>query len=245
MPGDWIKIEKCTPRKTEVMAIAGSMGIPMDQAFGMCFRFWAWCDDNLATGNAPNVTEALLDDLIGRAGFSNALIKSGWLRVRNGSLEVPNFDRHLSQSAKNRGLTAQRAAKCKAKKSNDASVTLPLPELELEKSLASSTRNTGDPCTVEEAWVYAQSIGLGVTREGVELWHAKKSDAGWVMHRQNGVVQPIGNWQANLRGSVAWIREDLAKAQAAELRTKPFSGGKPPSTPPPPVNPNKWKIETP
>lgn len=143
MAGDWIKIEKCTPRKTEVMSIAGDLGIHMDHAFGMCFRFWAWCDDCLSTGNAPNVTEPLLDELIGRPGFSKALIKVGWLRVRNGSLEVPNFDRHLSQTAKNRALTAQRVAAHKAGKGNAPGVTSALPRE--EKSRDKGEREGADP----------------------------------------------------------------------------------------------------
>ena len=111
MAGDWIKVEKSTPRKPEVMAIADELGIHIDHAFGLCFRFWCWCDDQMTDGHAQSVTNVTLDSSFGHAGFATALVKVGWLRVRNGSLEVPNFDRHLSESAKNRALSGMRKAK--------------------------------------------------------------------------------------------------------------------------------------
>jgi hypothetical protein len=114
MAGDWIKVEKSTPRKPEVMAIADDLGIHIDHAFGLCFRFWCWCDDQMTDGHALSVTNVTLDSSFGHAGFATALVKVGWLRVRNGSLEVPNFDRHLSESAKNRALSGMRKAKQRA-----------------------------------------------------------------------------------------------------------------------------------
>jgi hypothetical protein len=111
MAGDWIKVEKATARKPEVMAIADSLGVHIDHAFGLCVRFWSWCDDQMADGHANSVTNVTLDSAFGHDGFASALIKVGWLRVRNGSLEVPNFDRHLSESAKNRALSRSRKQK--------------------------------------------------------------------------------------------------------------------------------------
>ena len=111
MAGDWIKVEKCTARKPEVLRVADILGIHPDHAFALCVRFWFWCDDNLTTGHAPSVTNVTLDSVFGHAGLVNALIEVGWLRVREGSLEVPNFDRHLSESAKNRALSGERKRK--------------------------------------------------------------------------------------------------------------------------------------
>lgn len=108
MAGDWIKIEKATARKREVLMIAGELGIHPDHSFGLCFRFWSWCDDNLSTGHALGVTNVLLDQLLGHDGFSLALINAGWLEENDGSLQVPNFDRHVSQSAKDRALANER-----------------------------------------------------------------------------------------------------------------------------------------
>ncbi len=123
MAGDWIKVEKVTARKPEILRIAAELKIHPDQAFGLCFRFWVWCDDNLEVGNANGVTESMLDALLERDGIATALLNVGWLRVRNGSLEVPNFDRHLSENAKKRGLSQARTAKSRSRNRNAISVT--------------------------------------------------------------------------------------------------------------------------
>ena len=140
MAGDWIKIEKATVRKREVLMIAGELGVHPDHAFGLCFRFWSWCDDNLSTGHALGVTNVLLDQLLGHDGFSTALVNAGWLRDREGSLEVPHFDRHLSQSSKNRALANDRKkvqrdkVTTKSQKGHAATVTKARPEKRREEN---------------------------------------------------------------------------------------------------------------
>ena len=130
---DWLKVEKSTPRKPEVLRLAMELNIHPDHAFGICFRFWSWCDDNLKDGNAIGVTDVMLNALLERDGIATALINVGWLRVRNGSLEVPNYDRHLSENAKKRGLSQQRTAKSRSRSCNGASVTNALPEKRREE----------------------------------------------------------------------------------------------------------------
>lgn len=131
MATDWIKIEKTTPRKSEVLRIATILGIHPDHAFGLCFRFWTWCDDNMLTANAGGVSLALVDSLVDRNGFCDAMVKVGWLKPTGETFEVTKFERHLSKSAKSRGLTAKRVAKHE-RKTNDQTVSEPLTELELE-----------------------------------------------------------------------------------------------------------------
>lgn len=99
------------------------MALPPDHAFGLCFRFWCWCDDQLQDANARGVSPELVDALVERQGFAAALLEVGWLQARNGSLVIPNFDRHLSQSAKSRALTASRVAKHTRKTTNGRSVS--------------------------------------------------------------------------------------------------------------------------
>jgi hypothetical protein len=121
--GDWIKVEKATARKPEVLRVAAMLSIHPDHAFGLCFRFWCWCDDQLQDANARGVSPELVDSLVDREGFASALLEVGWLQARNGSLVIPNFDRHLSQSAKSRALTASRVAKHSRKTTNGRSVS--------------------------------------------------------------------------------------------------------------------------
>lgn len=123
MAGDWIKVEKATPRKLEMLAISAKLGIHVDHAFGLCFRFWAWCDDNFSNSDAPSVTKALVSAFVERLDFVDALVSVGWFIDKGDSVEISNFDRHLSQTAKQRALTSLRNAKFRVK-SRDAKETL-------------------------------------------------------------------------------------------------------------------------
>jgi hypothetical protein len=109
--GDWIKFEKTTLTKPEILLLADRLGIHRLHAVGLCLSFWAWCDDQLGSCHAKSVTESMIDSVVGVTGFASALLEIGWLRSRNGSVEVPNLDRHISESAKNRALSGKRKAK--------------------------------------------------------------------------------------------------------------------------------------
>lgn len=115
MAGDWLKVEKATPRKPEVLLLSVALNIHPDHAFGVCFRFWSWCDDQVSDGKINGLSESLIDATVDRPGFAQALISIGWLKVREGSLLIPNFDRHLSHSAKTRAEAAIRKRKTRTK----------------------------------------------------------------------------------------------------------------------------------
>lgn len=116
MSADWIKVEKTTPGKPEVLGISQILGVHPAHAFGLCVRFWLWCDDQLdresVTGMSQKfVTNVTLDYVIGHTGFADALVQVGWLKTDGGRLVVPNFDRHLSESAKKRADSRRRKQK--------------------------------------------------------------------------------------------------------------------------------------
>lgn len=158
MSADWIKIEKITARKPEVLRISQHLGVHPDHAFGLCFRFWSWCDDNLESGNARGVTDVTLDALLNCDGFASALIEVGWLLVRNGSLEVPNYDRHLSKNAKKRALSQERTKKSRHGSSNENVTLTALHKRYQSESKSESKNNTH---------THTQPI---VPKELVECW---------------------------------------------------------------------------
>jgi hypothetical protein len=149
MAGDWLKIEKATARKPEVCGIAGELGISLDEAFGICFRFWCWVDDNFTT-NAASVSETSIDALVGRSGFASAMKKVGWLESDETGIKIPNFERHLSKGAKTRGQTAKRVeshAKNKRTERYDAngdSVSFALTEKRREDMNTESVTRAGE-----------------------------------------------------------------------------------------------------
>ncbi len=123
MACDWLKVEKETPDKPEMLRLAAILAINPDEALGKCFRFWRWCDSHSTNGVLDGMTFDAIDALISCKKFAEALQIVGWLTEKNGIVRVPDFDAHMGQSAKRRALTAKRVAKSKAKKKRYQSVT--------------------------------------------------------------------------------------------------------------------------
>lgn len=150
---NWIKVEKATARKPEVLRIADILGIHPDHAFGLCVRFWCWCDDNMTSQkcHAPSVTFVTLDTAFGHAGFCQALVEVRWLIVENGVLSIPHFDRHLGESAKTRDLSAERKRK-QRKNSHENSVTnvTEMSRSDRDKSVTRGEERRGDKDKDEE-----------------------------------------------------------------------------------------------
>lgn len=128
MAGDWIKMECCTPEKSEVLAMTAILGWDEpDLTVGKLFRLWRWFDQQTLDGNARGVTSALLDRVIGVSGFCAAMAEVGWLVINDDGISLPNFNRHNGSTAKNRAVTAKRVAAHRSNAgSNAAIVTAPL-----------------------------------------------------------------------------------------------------------------------
>jgi|GEM_PF-605397 len=125
MAGDWIKVEKSTSLKPEVLQLSEILEIHPAHAFGLCMKFWIWCDDHLTNSNARSVTKVTLDYIIQHQGFTGALISVGWLQSSEGTdgpFKIPNFERHLSEGAKTRALGKERIATLR-KNNNATAVT--------------------------------------------------------------------------------------------------------------------------
>jgi hypothetical protein len=116
----WIKLETHTFDKVEVFSMAQELGIDPDSVVGKCCRVWAWFDANTTDGITKSVTTALLDRYCGVTGFSKAMVNVGWMVIEDGDLFLPNYDRHNSQTAKDRALNAKRVAKSKKKALDNA-----------------------------------------------------------------------------------------------------------------------------
>ena len=100
MAGDWMKVEKVTPRKPEILEMAAILGLSADDVFGKLFRLWAWADDHTQDGNARGVTEKWIDRYLCADGFASALIQAGWVTSKSGELQFVNYDqRNMSAFA--------------------------------------------------------------------------------------------------------------------------------------------------
>jgi len=133
---DWIKVEKITPRKPEVMMIAKKLAIHPDHAFGLCMRFWMWCDTHLANGKAEAITCDVLDAILEFNGIANALKTVGWIVFSDNVMRVSNFGKHMSENAKVRAGNNLRQIKRRenlSRSKRDKNVTKALPEREIEE----------------------------------------------------------------------------------------------------------------
>jgi hypothetical protein len=138
MAGDWIKVQKDTPDKPEVLAIASRMNLDPDAVVGKLVRIWSWFDTHTVDGNALSVTYALLDRLAGVTGFAEQMAFVGWLNQDGHVLSLPNFEYHNGETAKKRALGKNRQDKHRSNdisnaNSNAPSVTKALPEKRREE----------------------------------------------------------------------------------------------------------------
>lgn len=104
------------------IGIAGATGLDRDTVVGKLHRFWSWADRQTLDGNAAGVTGDWVDTIVEHPGFAAALITVGWLEETDAGISLPHFDRWISETAKQRALTAKRVAKHRGK-CNGAIVT--------------------------------------------------------------------------------------------------------------------------
>lgn len=112
---DWIKVRSDVDRCEEVIRLSLALNVSVFEAVGLCVVFWAWADRNTDDGYLPKCTPEVVDQAIGRMGFAVKLIEVGWLLVDGKGLIVPNFDRHMGESAKQRALHAERSRRWREK----------------------------------------------------------------------------------------------------------------------------------
>jgi hypothetical protein len=123
MAGEWIKVENHLHEKVEVAAIADHTGLDLDAVVGKLVKVWAWASRNCHGDGVTSVTALRVIREITRVeNFDEALSNCGWIRIKGDKIEFTNFDRHNSQTAKERALASARMAK----KRSSENVTLAL-----------------------------------------------------------------------------------------------------------------------
>lgn len=108
MAGDWIKVEKLTPDKPELMAVARECGCSPGDAFAAWFRLWAYFDSATEDGTVRFMSASDADRLGTLSGLGSAMERTGWLRFDAEGCHVARWSRHNGQSAKRRAVDAER-----------------------------------------------------------------------------------------------------------------------------------------
>lgn len=96
-----------SPKVLELCQITG-----LDQCcvIGKLFRFWSWASD-VTTDRNISATPVAVDRIVCCTGFCDALQRVGYVVVSDAGIELPEFDKHLSSTAKARMLSAVRMQK--------------------------------------------------------------------------------------------------------------------------------------
>lgn len=119
MAGDWIPMQKELWECPQVVRILSAM-CPQDvrdvsarmrrkcEIIGAMFRVWGIFDTFTEDGILHGYTAETLNETVGIERFAENLAHVGWLVIREDSLEMPGFSRHLGKSAKRRMRDAER-----------------------------------------------------------------------------------------------------------------------------------------
>ena len=152
MAGDWIKMRIDLMEDPAVMQMADELGIRVEAIVGYCHALWSWVSRQCHADTVTGVTLASLGRRINLPGFPELMCDVGWLEYDDAGelpvIRIPNWDRHLSQSAKKRANDATRQAKRRksvtkmSQPKRDASVTREEKRRE-EKNIPTPTQAEG------------------------------------------------------------------------------------------------------
>jgi hypothetical protein len=220
MAGDWIKLQKDTPDKPEVLAIASRLGIDPDAVTGKLIRIWSWFDTHTTNGNATSVTYAFLDRITGVTGFAEQVELVGWLKQSGHELILPNFDFHNGETAKKRAMGKNRAEKHRNNaESNADSVTKTSPEKRREeKSNTVAKATDGKPSLSPDEIIFSYGVPL-LTNAGTADKQARSFLGG--LRKAHGDDALVNALRECMKAKPLQPLEWLAAALPPEGKTKP------------------------
>lgn len=123
MAGSWLKMRHDLIDAPEIRRLSRACSVTRDDVYGKLFRLWSWFDRHSHNGRVAEETGELVDEIVGLSGFAQALVSVGWLAEDHGGIVIPNWDRHNSETAKQRALAAERQEKYREKQQCNAAVT--------------------------------------------------------------------------------------------------------------------------
>lgn len=110
MAGDWIPYQKSLPGKPEVGQIMADTGLTRGEVVYCLMELWAWFDEHTTDGVLCHGDVTLLSRccVTSSEQFLRAMISVGWIKLESDRISIPNFDRWMSNSGKQRLLAARR-----------------------------------------------------------------------------------------------------------------------------------------
>jgi len=195
MAGDWIKIESSLPYKPEVYSISEQLNCNKNETLGMLLIYFSWLDQHSKDGKLESYACNMIDDIVSRKGFFDALINVGWLKQNCNGYSVTNFEKHLSNSAKSRSSANQRVKKHRAKKDdncNGKGVTKALPEKRREEK----RRKESIKPSLQDVKSYISEKNFSLNAEEFFDFYESKN---WMIgkNKMKDYKAAIRNWERN------------------------------------------------
>jgi hypothetical protein len=205
MAGDWLKMRHDLADDPSIIRTAADLGIDEDAVLGKCFRLWSWADRHTTDGQASGIGLAWVDRLTRCDGFGAALVRAGWLDELDGGLCFPRFDRHCSDTAKQRALDSrlkaekrdvrQRAGQ-KPDKCPDAIRTTAGPEKRrVEDPPPPREAAQGEPEATDGGWLAFRKLWNAGTgrpwKPGAppDGWSERLAEPGWLEQAREAVAR--------------------------------------------------------
>jgi hypothetical protein len=143
MAADWIPMRLDLDEDPAILEMADELNLGIWDVIGRCWRVWVWASRNCHAESVTGVTLHRLD-MVTHVGedFLQALQRTGWMEVfeQDGRPAVrwPNWDRWLSQSAKQRSLATIR--KRRQREKNGSKDVTEMSRSERDKSVTTEYR---------------------------------------------------------------------------------------------------------
>lgn len=116
MAKDWIKMRMDLSSHPKVVRILSATKSDKFRVVGGLHAVWSVFDIHSDKGNLHGYTPDTMDHVIGWQGFSDAMIRVGWLSYDGvETLTMPDFDTHNGNSAKRRADETERKRKARDK----------------------------------------------------------------------------------------------------------------------------------
>ena len=122
MAGDWIKMRVDLRDDPTVFKLAEALGLDELHVIGALFCFWAWVDKYAVDGHVDGATSRLIDKVASTPNFAEQMQIVGWLALDETGATIPNFERHNTESSKERAQKNARQARWRAKKADPVDV---------------------------------------------------------------------------------------------------------------------------
>lgn len=104
----WIKMRENLKAESEVFGICNITGLEANAVLGSLFMVWSWADGRTEDGFIDHVRKEQVDKVAEFDGFAAAMESVGWIVFTETGVQFPNFEAHMSESAKKRDSETKR-----------------------------------------------------------------------------------------------------------------------------------------